>query len=189
MPIPRDWIMAAAVLAASSASAMGQAGAAGAPAFVACRSTYALCTFAACKTVDELGSPMLFSCACNVRENEWSVGAKPCADPVKNAEGQTIVRSRYHPITRYARCTNSRAWAMCLDSPCVVDKADPTKANCMCSMVAGAGDYLVDPATNACTQGAISSATVEDLDQITDFLESQPNLLPPDMTVVNKSPK
>jgi len=59
---------------------------------------------------------------------------------------------------------------MCLDSPCTVDKNDKTKANCTCSVLEGQGDYVV---TSQCPSGIISSATVDDLDSITDFLEAQ----------------
>lgn len=154
------------------------------PQFKVCKSTYALCTFSACEPTKILGTPMLFSCACDVRHDEWSVGAQGCEPPQKVPEGQ-LIRSRYHPIKTYARCTNNRPWAMCLDSPCIIDEKHPDKAKCTCSMVQGQGDYLVKPGTNQCSEGALSSATVLDLDQITDFLETQPDLLPPDIKVVN----
>ncbi len=48
---------------------------------------------------------------------------------------------------------------------------------------------MVQPGTDQCSNGAISSATVVDLDQITDFLETQPNLVPNDIKVVNVLPK
>jgi hypothetical protein len=76
---------------------------------------------------------------------------------------------------------------MCLDSPCVVDendKNDKTKANCACSVEQGKGDYLV---RGGCPTGIISSATVLDLDTITDFLERQDKISPvPDFKVVNQ---
>jgi hypothetical protein len=78
---------------------------------------------------------------------------------------------------------------MCLDSPCIIDKTEKNRANCTCSAVQGQGDYLLEPGTDQCTKGALSSATVVDLDQITDFLETQPNLPPPDFTVTNVKPK
>ncbi len=78
---------------------------------------------------------------------------------------------------------------MCLDSPCVIDKNDKTKAQCTCPPVQGQGDYLVAPGTDACTAGIVSSATVVDLDTITDFLEIQDKLVPSDFTVVNAKHK
>lgn len=158
------------------------------PQFQACKGTYALCTFAACEPILMLETPMLFSCSCEVHRDEWSAGAKAC-EPVKKVPEGQLIRSRYHPITKYARCSNSRPWAMCLDSPCIIDKDHKDKANCTCSAVQDQGDYVVKPGTNQCTEGGVSSATVDDLDQITDFLETQPNLRPPDFTVVNVTPK
>ena len=153
--------------------------------FQVCKSTYALCTFAKCEEVKILGTPLLFSCGCQVKTDEWSVGAQPCEAVKVTPEGQSIIRSRYHPIESYARCSNSRPWAMCLDSPCVIDKNDKTKAQCTCSSVQGQGDYMVVPGTDACTTGFVSSATVVDVDTITDFLETEDKLVPPDFTVVN----
>lgn len=147
-----------------------------------------MCTFSACEPITILETPLLYSCGCEVRRDEWSVGAKSC-EPVKEVPEGQLIRSRYHPIKSYVRCSNSRPWAMCLDSPCIIDKNDKTKAKCTCSVVQNQGDYLVEPDTNQCTNGALSSATVLDLDQITDFLETQPNLLPPNMKVVNVTPK
>ncbi|MGB8771061.1 MAG: hypothetical protein WCC92_15690 [Candidatus Korobacteraceae bacterium] len=157
--------------------------------FQVCKSTYALCTFAKCQEIKILGTPLLFSCGCEVKTDEWSVGAQPCEPVEKTPEGQSVIRSRYHPIKTYARCSNSRPWAMCLDSPCVIDKNDKTKAQCTCPPVQDQGDYLVAPGTDACTAGIVSSATVVDLDTITDFLEIQDKLVPSDFTVVNAKHK
>ncbi len=161
--------------------------------FLVCHNEYALCTFSKCGSVQVLGAQATTMCACNVR-NDFSVG-KECAGPTKLDDGQTQVMSRYHPISTYSRCSNNRPWAMCLDSRCTVDKTaqdDKTKpvlASCECAVLSGQGDYLVQPGTAQCTNGVISSATVDDLDQITDFLESQPDLHIPNFTVVNIAPK
>ena len=110
--------------------------------------------------------------------------------PKKLADGHTQVMSRYHPITTYSRCSNNRQWAMCLDSPCTIDptnpadKTKPQKAQCKCSVTSGQ-DWLVKPGTAQCTNGLISSATVVDLDQITDYLETHPELHIPNFSVVN----
>src|SRR5271170_2619096 len=133
-----------------------------APAFQVCQGTYALCTFAQCgKEEKHKGEKPTVACACNVK-HDYSVGTE-CEGPKKDPVGQTIVRSRYHPIDGYARCSNNKPWAMCLDSPCVIDKNDATKASCTCSVLQGKGDYVV---TSSCTTGIISSATVLDLDKI-----------------------
>ncbi len=167
--------------------------------FIVCKSTFALCTFAKCEPITTLETTLLFSCKCEVHPDAWSVGAKPCEEEKKVPEGE-LIRSRYAPnFNTYARCSNNRPWAMCLDSPCIIDKSDTDKTNsdktklahahCTCPVVQGQGDYLVKPGTDQCSNGAISSATVDDLDQITDFLETNPNLHPVDLKVVNVLPK
>ena len=161
--------------------------------FKVCHNEYALCTFSQCGSVQVLGAQATTMCTCNVRK-DFSVG-KECAGPTKLGDGQTQVMSRYHPITTYSRCSNNRQWAMCLDSPCTIDptnpadKTKPQQAQCNCSVVSGQGDWLVQPGTAQCTNGLISSATVTDLDQITDYLETHPELHIPNFTVVNIVPK
>jgi hypothetical protein len=176
------------MVAVCSISALAQAPAE--PEFQLCKGIFALCTFSQCEPIMILETPLLFSCGCRVHRDEWSVGTQSCAG-VEEVPGKgQLIRSRYYPdFTTYARCSNNRPWAMCLDSPCIIDKNDPTKAQCTCSVVQGQGDYLVQPGTEQCSKGAISSATVVDLDQITDFLETQPNLPPPNISVVNVKPK
>ena len=160
------------------------------PQFKLCKGTFALCTFSQCDPIMILDAPLLFSCACKVHRDEWSAGLKACQD-VEDVPGKgKLIRSRYYPnFTTFSRCSNNRPWAMCLDSPCIIDKDHPEKAKCTCSVVQGQGDYLVQPGTNQCSQGAISSATVDDWDQITDFLETRSELPPPNVTVVNVKPK
>jgi hypothetical protein len=163
------------------------------PEFIVCQSTFALCTFAQCEPITILETTLLLSCKCEVHPHAWSVGAKPCEERKKVPEGE-LIRSRYAPnFHEYARCSNNRPWAMCLDSPCIIDKTKPAHAHCTCPIVQEQGDYLVQPGTDQCSNGAISSATVVDLDQITDFLETLPNLppgvSPGDLTVVNVKPK
>ncbi len=157
--------------------------------FQVCKSTYALCTSARCEEIKILDTTLLFSCGCDVKTDEWSVGAHPC-EPVKEVPEGQLIRSRYHPIKTYIRCSNNRPWAMCLDSPCIIDKNDKTKAKCTCSLVQNQGDYLVLPEdSDGCTNGIVSSATIDDLDAITDFLETQDKLLPHDFTVINTKQK
>ena len=90
--------------------------------FIVCKSKFALCTFAQCKPETILETPLLLSCKCEVLTDAWSVGAKPCEEEKKVPEGE-LIRSRYAPnFNTYARCSNNRPWAMCLDSPCIIDK-------------------------------------------------------------------
>src|SRR5262249_52478536 len=142
------------------------------PDFIVCKSTYALCTTAACTPIP--GKKDVVSCQCNV-ENDYSAGLQLCQEE-KTSKGLKL-RSRYHPISSYAKCSNSRPWGWCLDAPCTVDKNDPSQAACECSVVSNQGDYVIvnaDGKYNAasCSTGVYSSATVEELSQVTDYLKS-----------------
>jgi len=158
--------------------------------FRACHYTYALCTYAPChgtKTVIMNNQEVTnTTCDCPVIENGWSVGQVECsADQPHGAN----IKSRYFPIRMYARCTNKRPWAMCLDSECTIDKNDKTKAACTCALKQGLGDYVVAPDTpghpSQCDSGIVSSATVLDVAAISDYLETQDNMPVYDILVVN----
>jgi hypothetical protein len=150
--------------------------------FIVCKSTYALCTTAPCEPLP--GNKGFVSCKCNVTTG-YSAGQKACAS------GQ--LRSRYHPIKSYARCSNNRPWAWCLDSPCMVDKNNTSQAACKCSVVQGRGDYVIvndsgsyDAAS--CTTGMYSSALVTQLDDVTEFLKTHKSKLRPVPLKVYKGP-
>lgn len=149
-----------------------------------CKSTYALCTTAKC-TSAEPGSDTV-ECKCEVRTG-YSVGSSPCQEPTKTKAGEQI-RSRYYPIKSYARCVNNRPWATCYDKECIVDKDDPTKATCTCSVKEDEGDWVMVTNTysaETCTIGLYSSATVTELEKVTDFLKGQKNLKPFPLQVLN----
>ncbi|MGK2923695.1 MAG: hypothetical protein ACSLE4_13100 [Methyloceanibacter sp.] len=152
--------------------------------FVVCESTYALCTTAKCEPAD--GSTDTVSCACDVKTG-YSAGEKPCTGEAKTDKG-TEISSRYYPIKSYAACDNDRPWAWCLDKPCVVDKDDPTKASCACTVTKNEGPYLVVTDTytdSTCTTDLWSSATVKGANQLTDFLKTTSELKPYDIKVLN----
>jgi hypothetical protein len=82
-------------------------------------------------------------------------------------------------VKYYAVCSNDRAWAWCLDKPCTVDKDNPSKASCACTLVKDQGPYVVvtDKYNDStCTTDIWSSATVQAITQITDFLKTQDKL-------------
>ncbi|CEG57941.1 hypothetical protein [Legionella fallonii] len=152
--------------------------------FVACKSTYALCTEALCEPLP--GKAGFATCSCKVKTG-YSAGTKPCTGVIKTQHGQAV-SSRYYPIKSYKVCTNDRPWAFCLDSPCIMDPQDPSKATCICSLAKNQGKYIIVPKGHeaaSCTQGIYSSATVDDVTQITDFLKTQPNLHPFPIKVLN----
>jgi hypothetical protein len=152
--------------------------------FVVCQSTYALCTGAKCAPVP--GKKDTVSCSCDVKSG-YSVGQQPCQEVKQTGEGQQI-KSRYFPIKSYQACSNSRPWAWCLDKECVVDKKDPSKAECACTLVKDQGTWVIVTDTyhkSACTTGIVSSATVTQDHEITDFLKDNDLLKPFPVTVLN----
>lgn len=170
-------ILVAAGLAASE-SAIAQSD------FKLCKSTYALCTTATCTPIP--GNADSVSCACEVRTG-YSAGQEPCQAEKQTSRG-TLIESRYFPVKSYAQCANDRPWAWCLDKSCIVDKNDPAKADCTCSVVKDQGPYVIITDTYSaatCTTGLYSSATVKQLDDITDFLKDRPQLKTFAIKVVN----
>jgi hypothetical protein len=151
--------------------------------FKVCKSTYALCTTARCSSVP--GSADAVACKCDVKTG-YSLGAQNCEDPPAPAAGSPV-RSRYFPVTSFVSCTNDRPWAFCLDSPCVID-AQGTTATCTCSLKRGKDPYVIvtDRYTkDTCSTGIISSATVGDVLEATEFLKKNAQLAPRDFKVLN----
>src|SRR5262245_23750553 len=153
--------------------------------FKVCKSTFALCTIAHCDSIPE--NERQVSCHCTVNTG-YSAGQEPCQDVKQTPEGQEI-RSRYYPVKSYAVCANDRLWAWCLDKPCIVDKNNPQAASCTCDVVKNLGDYvIVTSAYTAatCTSGVISSATVQQIGQVTDYLKKAGPLSPFPIQILNK---
>lgn len=154
------------------------------PNFKVCQSTYALCTTARCAPVSRAKG--VLSCVCDVKTG-YSLGLEACKDPTETNVGAHI-KSRYFPVKSYAVCANARPWAFCLDKPCAIDARDPTKASCECVSVKRQGPYVIvtDVYTpETCTTGIISSATVKQITQATDFLMNSAELKPFDIKVLN----
>lgn len=103
--------------------------------------------------------------------------------------GQQI-RSRYYPVHSYAVCSNDRPWAWCLDKPCMVDKNNPEAALCTCDVVKNLGDYVIVTSNytpGTCATGVISSATVQQITEVTDYLKTKTKVLTPfDIQVLKK---
>jgi hypothetical protein len=154
--------------------------------FKVCKGEFALCTIAPCDPIP--GNDKQVACHCTVNQG-YSAGQEPCQGVKETPEGQQI-RSRYYPVKSYAVCANDRPWAWCLDKPCTIDKNNPESALCMCDAVKNLGDYVIvtskyTPAT--CSTGVISSATVQQIEQVTDYLKNKTKVLPPfPIQVLNK---
>jgi hypothetical protein len=154
--------------------------------FTLCKSTYALCTTARCTPI--AGHPGSVSCGCSVHAG-YSAATTACRAVQATSAGPSIV-SRYYPVKTYASCSNDRPWANCLDSPCLIDKKDPSKATCTCTIAKNQNPYVI--VTNkytksTCTTGIISSATVADSERISSFIQAQ-RLIPPFTSKVLNSP-
>jgi hypothetical protein len=150
------------------------------PKFIVCKSTYALCTTAFCSPI--AGNDKQVSCNCIVQTG-YSAGLTACQPVTITPEGTTQLVSRYFPIRSYAVCSNSRPWANCVDSPCLVDPTSSSFATCYCDLEQNQGDYLIVNAVEqynsaSCTTGVISSATITQANQLTEFLKFNPKLHP-----------
>ncbi|MDF1929524.1 hypothetical protein PGH45_04855 [Legionella pneumophila] len=153
--------------------------------FILCKSTYALCTTALCKAIPEKKG--MASCKCDVKFNQYSVGTKPCTGVTKTKNG-FVLSSRYSPISSYVSCQNSRPWAFCLDSPCLVDSQNPKIAFCLCTLVKNKGNYVIVTNhynKNTCITGIYSSATIKDVQQVTQFLKRHSELPPYPIKILN----
>jgi hypothetical protein len=154
--------------------------------FKVCKSTFALCTIASCEPI--AGSDKQVACHCTVNQG-YSAGQEPCQGVKDTPDGQQI-RSRYYPVHSYAVCSNGRPWAWCLDKPCLIDKNNPQAALCTCDTVKNLGDYVIvttNYTPSTCTAGIISSATIQQITQVTDYLKSKSKtLLPFEIQVLNQ---
>lgn len=141
--------------------------------FNVCKSTYALCTFSKCTSVP--GKKGFVACDCRVR-NGYSAATQACQPMKETSKGKQIV-SRYYPIKAYHACTNNGPWAWCLDSPCLINKKNPSQASCLCSVAQNQGAYILSH-HQSCHKGIYSSATVDQATEITNFLKGQSELQP-----------
>jgi hypothetical protein len=149
-----------------------------------CEGRYALCTTATCQAIP--GDEGAVACACDVKDG-FSAAGSACKAEVTTADG-TELQSRYYPVKAYAACSNDRVWANCFDARCTVDKDDPARATCTCTIARDQGPYVVitDTYTDAtCTTDIWSSATVDSLLEVTTFLESSPSLQPYELKRLN----
>jgi hypothetical protein len=140
-----------------------------------CEGEYALCTTAKCSPIPGQSATAL--CNCQMKKG-YSVGYQSCPEPTITPEGFKTTKSRYYPIKDYVSCSNNRAWAFCLDSPCIVDKNDPSKAICTCSTVQGKGDYMIVSSTcdkAGCESDFYSSALLTQNKELELFLQHPAN--------------
>jgi len=150
-----------------------------------CEGTFALCTVAWCDPIP--GNDKQVNCHCTVNKG-YSAGFQDCSSVVETPKGQQVV-SRYFPIRSYVACANGRPWAACGDKPCIIDMNNPQAADCTCDLKKDLGPYVVatgeyTPVT--CTSGLISSATVQETEQVTEALRNSKVLPSFPLEVLNK---
>jgi hypothetical protein len=85
--------------------------------------------------------PCVHRCGAMIKTFPVTAMLRECPWVQQTDVGETAV-SRYYPITSYLRCSNDRAWAMCLDSP-IIDSSDPSQAACKSSVLADQGLYII----------------------------------------------
>src|SRR5665811_2481501 len=102
------WKMTSALIVAAFGLALGACDAETQSDFIACESTYALCTTAACTSIP--GETDTVSCACEVKTG-YSVGEKPCSGKVETSKGTEV-------SSRSVSYTHLRAHETVLDLVC-----------------------------------------------------------------------
>ena len=148
---------------------------------------FANCTEAKC-TLNSDGQT--YTCWC-VEDTRYS--ATTLVDPPSVSCKQataTYLQSRYHPTTSYQLCdsnSTNQKWAWCLGVPCApstnpYDPNSKANINCQCTLVPSGvplTPYIVTTSTWAagnCSFQYWSSATPDDVTQMTTFLRMQPGL-------------
>jgi len=103
-----------------------------------CKSRYALCTSAPCKTIKS--KPGKTSCKCTV-ENGYNFATKSCnrlkAHKTNNGTRRiysTFSINEIHDGKRITECPKKYEWSDCLNHKCVVDPKNPKKAICECTL-------------------------------------------------------
>jgi len=145
--------------------------------YIKCDTPFAACMTSQCQPT----SDGKLSCPCNVQTGS-SAGHSECFLPSLDGSGNLVVLSRYaDEFSDRAVCNNDLPWADCLDKPCLIDAADPSKATCFCDPVQNSGPYVVTgtASTTACNDGkTYSSALIDDDLNITHFLSLSEPAIP-----------
>ena len=99
-----------------------------------CQQQFALCTSAPC--IPQPGNPKVAMCMCAVEDGP-NLATQPC-DTLKPSTDANGIRSLYSQFAlkqfasglKTLKCPSGTPWTWCLNKPCTVDPADPTKAIC-----------------------------------------------------------
>uniref|UniRef100_A0A6C0K3Z6 Uncharacterized protein n=1 Tax=viral metagenome TaxID=1070528 RepID=A0A6C0K3Z6_9ZZZZ len=117
-----------------------------------CKSRYALCTSAPCKTIKN--KPGKTSCKCTV-ENGYNFATKSCSR-LKAHKTKTGTRRIYSTFSInelndgkiITECPKKYEWSDCLNHKCVVDPKNSKKAICECTLRKSNKDWFTMGANN-----------------------------------------
>ena len=117
-----------------------------------CKSRYALCTSAPCKTIKN--KPGKTSCKCTV-ENGYNFATKSCnrlkCHKMKNGTRRiysTFSINEMNDGKRITECPKKYEWSDCLNHKCVVDSKNSKKAICECTLRKSNKDWYTMGANN-----------------------------------------
>lgn len=136
---------------------------------VVCEGEYALCTAAKCEPNPDNEKEALCVCTAQVGP---SIGLESCRS-ARTVKGEKTINSRYYPVTSYLSCPGNKPWADCMDSVCTVDKENPAKAVCVCTIVKNKGKYVL--ASDSCNKSECSSGLYAGFyyDEVTQVMNNQ----------------
>ena len=141
-----------------------------------CKQQFALCTSAPC--IPDPTNPKLAMCRCDVEEGP-NLASVPC-DTVKPHTDKGVVRRVYSQfaLTQWEQgkktltCPSGTPWTWCLNKPCTVDPADPSKAMCACDIIQTGASVTAggDCDAKTCRTAYWSAAPADAFSGGTDFL-------------------
>ncbi len=146
-----------------------------------CDQPYALCTSARC--LPDPKDEKRTICFCTAQEGK-SLGKTECQTrkPYQDKIGLTRLFSTFSmeefPEKNVLQCPANASWSNCLDSPCVVDPTDPTKAICSCERKKGKPFVTLGGKCNpsSCEKMLWSGALLQDNEDFISQIEEEENL-------------
>jgi hypothetical protein len=146
-----------------------------------CQQQFALCTSAPC--IPQPGNPKVAMCMCSVEDGP-NLATEPC-DTLKPSTDANGIRSLYSQFAlkqfasglKTLKCPSGTPWTWCLNKPCTVDPADPTKAICACDVLR-TGEWITGGGNcdaGTCKTAYWSGAPVSDFNDGIDFLLKSTN--------------
>jgi hypothetical protein len=146
-----------------------------------CQQQFALCTSAPC--IPQPGNPKVAMCMCAVEDGP-NLASQPC-DTLKPSTDANGIRSLYSQFAlkqfasglKTLKCPSGTPWTWCLNKPCTVDPADPTKAICACDVLR-TGEWITGGGNcdaGTCKTAYWSGAPVSDFNDGINFLLKSTN--------------